>query len=65
MQGKKTGKGIARKQKLEETRDFNPADYQPPRERLDLVIKLLPFCMLKVNPSGGTYDTGWRDLNDE
>jgi hypothetical protein len=37
----------------------------PPKERIDLVIKLLPFCMPKVNTINGTYDTGWRDLDDE
>jgi hypothetical protein len=37
----------------------------PPKERIDLVIKLLPFCMPKVNPINGTYDTGWRSLDDE
>ncbi len=36
-----------------------------PKERLELVIKLLPFCMPKVDSIGGTYDTGWRDLGDE
>ncbi len=37
----------------------------PPKERIDLVIKLLPFCMPKVNTINGTYDTGWRSLDDE
>jgi hypothetical protein len=37
----------------------------PPKERLDLVIKLLPFCLPKVDSIGGTYDTGWLDLGDE
>ncbi len=37
----------------------------PPRERLDLLIKLLPFCMPKVDSIGGTYDSGWLDLGDE
>jgi hypothetical protein len=37
----------------------------PTKERLDLVIKLLPFCLPKVDSIGGTYDTGWRDLGDE
>jgi hypothetical protein len=36
-----------------------------PRERLELLIKLLPFCLPKVDSIGGTYDTGWRDLGDE
>jgi hypothetical protein len=37
----------------------------PPKERLELLVKLLPFCMPKVDSIGGTYDTGWRDLGDE
>ncbi len=36
----------------------------PPRERLDLLIKLLPFCMPKVDSIVGTYDTGWDVLGD-
>jgi len=36
-----------------------------PKERLELLVKLLPFCMPKVDSIGGTYDTGWRDLGDE
>jgi len=35
-----------------------------PRERLDLLIKLLPFCMPKVNPIGGSYDKTWDDLSE-
>jgi hypothetical protein len=34
----------------------------PPRERLDLLIKLLPFCMPKVNQISGSYDTDWTSL---
>lgn len=37
----------------------------PPKEQLELVIKLLPFCLPKINPIAGAYDTGWRDLDDE
>ncbi len=37
----------------------------PARERLDLIVKLLPFCMPKVQSIGGQYDTGWRSLDDE
>jgi hypothetical protein len=37
----------------------------PSKERLELLIKLLPFCMPKVDSIGGTYDTGWRSLDDE
>jgi hypothetical protein len=31
-----------------------------PRERLDLVIKLLPFCMPKIDSIGGSYDSSWN-----
>jgi hypothetical protein len=34
----------------------------PARERLDLLIKLLPFCMPKVNQISGSYDTDWTSL---
>ncbi len=34
----------------------------PPRERLDLLIKLLPFCMPKVNQISGSYDSDWASL---
>ncbi len=36
-----------------------------PKERLELLVKLLPFCMPKVESISGVYDTGWRDLGDE
>ncbi len=29
----------------------------PPKERLDLVIKLLPFCLPKVQAVNGNYDS--------
>ncbi len=29
----------------------------PPKERLELVIKLLPFCMPKVQAVGNSYDS--------
>jgi hypothetical protein len=32
-----------------------------PRERLDLLIKLLPFCMPKIDAIGGSYDKGWDE----
>ncbi len=35
------------------------------KERLELLIKLLPFCMPKVDSINGSYDTGWRSLDDE
>ena len=31
----------------------------PARDRLELVIKLMPYCMPKVETIGGQYDTGW------
>jgi hypothetical protein len=37
----------------------------PARERFDLVIKLLPFCMPKVNTIAGTYDRDWASMSDE
>ncbi len=36
-----------------------------PKERLELLVKLLPFCMPKVDSISGKYDTGWRNLGDE
>ncbi len=33
-----------------------------PKERLDLLIKLLPFCMPKVNSIGGSYGSDWTIL---
>jgi hypothetical protein len=37
----------------------------PPKERLEMLVKLLPFCMPKVNSIQGAYDMGWRSLDDE
>jgi hypothetical protein len=31
-----------------------------PKERLELLIKLMPYCLPKVDSIGGLYDTGWR-----
>jgi hypothetical protein len=36
-----------------------------PKERLELLVKLLPFCMPKVDSISGKYDMGWRKLDDE
>jgi hypothetical protein len=36
-----------------------------PKERLDLVIKLLPFCMPKVSSIGGSYDSDWASVWEE
>lgn len=36
----------------------------PPKERLELLIKLLPFCMPKVDSISGTYDSAWNLLDD-
>lgn len=43
-----------------------PATLQelPAKERLDLVIKLMPFCLPKVDSIGSNYDSGWG-LDDE
>ena len=37
----------------------------PPKERLELLIKLIPFCLPKINSIEGGYDTGWRGFDDE
>ncbi len=37
----------------------------PPRERLELLIKLLPFCMPKVNTISGSYDNDWASLGED
>jgi hypothetical protein len=37
----------------------------PARERVDLVIKLMPFCLPKVDTIGGTYDRDWADLGED
>jgi hypothetical protein len=34
------------------------------RERLNLMSKLLPFCMLKVNTINGTHVIDWSIGND-
>ncbi len=34
----------------------------PPKERLELTIKLLSFCLPKVNAISGNYDTDWMSL---
>jgi hypothetical protein len=36
----------------------------PLKERLELVIKLLPFCLPKVNTISGSYDTDWMSLDE-
>jgi hypothetical protein len=35
-----------------------------PKGRLELLIKLLPFCMPKVNSIGGSYDSQWAVLDE-
>jgi hypothetical protein len=37
----------------------------PARERLELLIKLLPFCLPKVNTISGTYDRDWLSVDDD
>jgi hypothetical protein len=36
----------------------------PAKERLELVIKLLPFCMARVGSLEGNYDMGFNPLGD-
>jgi len=35
----------------------------PAKERLDVVIRLMPYCMPKVESIGGQYDTGIMKLD--
>ncbi len=35
----------------------------PPKERLDVVIKLLPFCLPKVQAVNGNYDSSLSALD--
>jgi hypothetical protein len=80
MQGKKTGgrvAGMPNKITIELRKtlkgiiaaelDALPATFEQlqPKERLELMIKLLPFAMPKVDSIGGSYDAGWRSLDDE
>ena len=37
----------------------------PARERIELVIKLLPFCLPKVDSIGCTYDSNWSNLDGD
>ncbi len=37
----------------------------PARERLELLIKLLPFCLPKVNTISGSYDRDWASVSDD
>jgi hypothetical protein len=37
----------------------------PARERLELLIKLMPFCLPKVNTIGGTYDRDWASVGED
>jgi hypothetical protein len=37
----------------------------PARERLELLIKLLPFALPKVNTISGTYDRDWASVSDD
>jgi hypothetical protein len=37
----------------------------PPKERLEMVIKLMPFCLPKVDSIGGTYDSEWSSLGSD
>ncbi len=79
MQGKKTGGRVAgtpnkvssvlRKRLkgiIAGELDALPAtlDELPARERIELVIKLLPFCLPKVDKVSGSYNTGWGVLSE-
>jgi hypothetical protein len=37
----------------------------PARERLELLIKLMPFCLPKVNTIGGSYDSDWGSVGED
>ncbi len=37
----------------------------PAKERLEIVIKLMPFCLPKVDSIGGTYDADWSNVSGE
>jgi hypothetical protein len=37
----------------------------PARERLELLIKLLPFALPKVNIISGTYDRDWTSVDED
>jgi hypothetical protein len=37
----------------------------PARERLELLIKLMPFCLPKVNTIGGLYDADWTSIGED
>jgi hypothetical protein len=80
MQGKKTGgRGAGTPNKI--TSDLRktlkgiiaaelellPATLEglPPKERLELLIKLLPFAMPKIDSIGGSYDSGWTNIGDD
>ena len=32
----------------------------PAKERLDVLIKLMPYCMPKIETIGGSYDDSWN-----
>jgi hypothetical protein len=80
MQGKKTGGRVAGtpnkvsgelrktlKQIIAAELDALPTmlGELPARERLELLIKLMPFCLPKVNTIGGSYDSSWNTIGDE
>jgi hypothetical protein len=80
MQGKKTGRRVAgtpnkitvelrKTLKTVVASEFEslPGTLEKlePKERLEMLVKLLPFCMPRVGLIEGKYDTGWLDLGDE
>ncbi len=78
MQGKKTGGRVAgtpnrlTKELRTVLRDMIAAELDalsttleglPPKERLDVVIKFLPFCLRKVQAVNGNYDSALSALS--
>ncbi len=79
MQGKKTGGRVAGtpnkvtselrktlKAIIASELDALPTTLEglPAPQRIELVIKLLPFCLPKVDKIGGSYDSGWDVLGE-
>jgi hypothetical protein len=39
-------------------------DKLPPKDRLDVVLKLMPYCMPKIDSINGRYDKDFTDWTD-
>jgi hypothetical protein len=39
-------------------------DKLPPKDRLDVVLKLMPYCMPKIESITGRYDKDFTDWTD-